>query len=847
MKRRISALFLTLVLLICTLSGGAKTTYAKTTETRAIAIVFDNSGSMYAGGNKAWCQATYAMEVFASMLNAGDTLLIYPMHPMEVNGQTYSMESPYRITDSSQASTIRENYTPRAGGTPIETIDSAAEGVQRENADKKYLIVLTDGAKFHNNGTEMSNDRTKQALDERFQKLIDQGLRVMYLGICREQDTPNTEPSEYFVKEAAPDSADVPLALTRMCNRIFGRDTLPENHISGNTIDFDISMSKLIIFVQGQNVSGLQLSNASGAVDGKVSETTTKFGTKGCGNERDGKKADETLQGMMVTYENCDAGSYTIEYSGEAASIEVYYEPNADLEFVFTDEAGSEVNPSALYEGNYKVAFGMKDAKTGQLISSDLLGNPHYQGSYVVNGTETPIEYDGSSGEVLIPLKVNDSFNANLTVTFLGGYVISKDASDFGWPEDGVQIAPRPAGELKLEISAGADTYSLEDLESGVPYEAKVYYQGKPLSGDELKRTELKWDPGVSNADIQAEFRDDHYELSLHYKNPETPLDTACGECAVPIQAVYSAEGCEPAEAMAQLNYSIEDYAEQLQMEMTVPEDYIVISKMDESKPIEVKLLLNGAPLPSEELQAVNLQVDGDGLDYTVTANEEDSSYSIRLLSAGGVKEGKYQIKATAQYTDPIGKTAVAEKSHSVTLSKIPRWVIGAISLLLLLLLLLLILIILHIKVLPKKMHLNRKECSLTFDGEDGTTATTFLGKIEGKKMIVNSKYAGVKFGLSMDVKPGSESYLRKPQKRRSAEVTSSSVRKQGNVTIQEAMIGSVKYMLNDDGKLERVPKSDKPFTLRHGNVVSYSGMMLSGGVQKPFAVRAKLNFNKKK
>src|SRR5699024_8414267 len=133
----------------------------------------------------------------------------------------------------------------------------------------------------------------------------------------------------------------------------------------------------------------------------------------------------------------------------------VYYEPNADLDFVFTDSEGNNVDPNALYEGEYKVSFGMKDAKTGKLISSDLLGNPQYKGSYSINGQEIPITHNGHSGEVPISLKMNDAFEAHLTVTYLSGYTISKDSSDFGWPEGGIQVSARPAGDFRLEINGG--------------------------------------------------------------------------------------------------------------------------------------------------------------------------------------------------------------------------------------------------------------------------------------------------------------------------------------------------------------------------------------------------------
>ena len=74
MKRCISMLLVVFLLLTCMLTGAPEAhASARAEKARTIAIVFDNSGSMYDVGDMAWCRATYAMEVFASMLNAGDT------------------------------------------------------------------------------------------------------------------------------------------------------------------------------------------------------------------------------------------------------------------------------------------------------------------------------------------------------------------------------------------------------------------------------------------------------------------------------------------------------------------------------------------------------------------------------------------------------------------------------------------------------------------------------------------------------------------------------------------------------------------------------------------------------
>ena len=729
--KRIISLFLTVILLFTCVIVGSTTVYAaKTDSSRGIAIVFDNSGSMYDAGDQAWCRATYAMEVFASMLNKGDTLQIYPIHPITVGDKEFTMQNPLQITDAAQASTIREILTKDAGGTPIESIDCAVQGLQKIKTDKKYLVILTDGGTFSKNGYGLTKDRTKTELDKRIQANANKSMSVMYLGIGSEACTPNTKESEYFVKKQAVNTADVLSMLTDMCNLIFGRDTLPKNHISGKTMDFDISMKKLIVFVQGDNISDLKVKSESGDPVGKlISSQQTKYSTKGASDYK--SVADTSLQGMIVTYQDCAAGNYTIEYKGTATNVEVYYEPDADLEFIFTDSEGNNVDLNSLYEGEYKVSFGMKDAKTGKLISSDLLGNPHYEGSYTINGEKTAITHDGQSGEVPITLKMNDTFEADLTVTYLSGYTISKNSTDFGWPKGGVKVLAPPLGK----------------------FDAKL----------------------------------------------------------------------------------------------TVSQDYILIKELEQTPAFVVDLTIGGKKLTAEEFDAVKLTVDCRGIAHTVTPQKEDSQYLIKLEPTKEIAEGSYRINVDAKYLDEAGREAQDTASAKVTLSNTPLWVKWVIGLFLLLLLLLLLWIILHIKVLPKHMHTTKKLSSMNFDGDDVTKSTNFLAEIKKKGAKVQGQYGGKKFGVSMDVAPGKESYLYKPQKRRSAEVKVASVRKFGSAKIQEAMIGSAKYVADENtGKLVPALPNQKPFTLTNGMMVKYSGTIQDAGIDKDFEVTSKLNFKKK-
>lgn len=844
MKKGISILMACLLLFVCMLMTEPQVrASAKAGETRAIAIVFDNSGSMYQSGNKAWCRATYAMEVFASMLNTGDVLQIYPMWPITVAGRTYTMEDPFEITDAAQSSSIRDIFTADAGGTPIESIDCAGNGLRSISADKKYMIVLTDGGTFSKGGSGLSKDRTKRELDNRVATYSGPAMTVMYLGIGSSACMPNSAETEYFVKKQAVNTADVLSTLTLMCNQIFGRDTLPKSHLSGNKVNFDVSMKKLIVFVQGENISDLKVTG--GSVGTLIGSQQAQYSTKGAGDYK--STPDTSLQGMMVTYSDCAAGSYQIDYSGTATSVEVYYEPDADLDFIFTDSEGHTVDPKSLYEGNYKVSFGMKDAKTGKLISSDLLGKPKYRGTYSINGQEHSITHEGFSGSVDIPLKMGEKFEADLTVTYLSGYTISKSSADFGWPQGGIQVAPRPAGDLRLDISGGQESYPLQKLEEGTPYLIKVYYQGKQLTGSALESVALSWDLSGSTAAIEKQFAQDSWKIFLRYKDPEAPQNTECGACSVPITATYSVPGSNDARAQASLTYNIKDALSPVRIELDVPNDYIVIKNLEESEPITVKLTIDGRALTAEEFEALTLRVDCGKVEHTLTAVPEKSEYRIKLMPTDGVGEGRYPIEVSAEITDSFGRTARSEESTAVTLSKIPLWLKWLLGLLLLIILAIVIYVILHIKVLPKHLHTTRKLSSMNFDGDDVTQSTNFLAEIKRKSAKVQGQYGGKKFGVSMDVKPGKESYLYKPQKRRSADVKVLSVKKFGPAKIQEAMIGSAKYVADDEsGRLVPALPNQKPFLLTNGMTVKFSGTIQDAGVDKDFEATSKLNFKKK-
>ena len=842
--RMLAVLFL-LTILLNTFLPSSLAAGSKQVQPRTIAIVFDNSGSMYSeSGVKQdrWCRATYAMEVFASMLNEGDELFIYPMHSFLIGDTQYEMEKPLRITGPDNAGMIREIYTLDAYGTPIESIDVAYQGLKNAKGEK-WLIVLTDGSSF--NG-DLRGKITKDALNERLGD-ASKDVNVLYLGIGKEAVVPDPVSLGHTLEiEKAESSSDILSKLTKMCNLIFGRDTIPKSHFNGTTINVDVSLKKLIVFVQGENVSDVYLTDSSGNNVGKMlSSRKAKYSELGAANKAGQFLVDTSLQGMMVTYTDCPIGNLTIHYQGTATSIEAYYEPDVDLVFTFTDEDGREVQADRLYEGNYNISYGMKDAVTGEFTESDLLGNTRYYGSYTINGTEQAIESNEKSGIVQVPLNQDDTFNCRMSVTYLSGYEISVEGSEFGLP---TKVTAKPAGELELRISGGQTEYELINLEEGEPFCAEVYYQGQKLTGEELEKVILRWDPEKSGAELKKDQKGDHYDIVLLYWDKDDPSATPTGTFTVPIEAEYTAKGTEKAVSYpVELSYSITDTRSPLSITLKAKQTYYVISELKDGEPIKAEINGETGKLSVEEFNNLKFSCEADGLDIRAEPVPDESAFLLYIEDSGTPDAGIYKIFCHATLPDKLGREASASAEETVELATIPIWLKWAICLLGVLLLIGIISAILHIKALPTKLNTLKRDSSLNIDGEDETKNATFSGELKKKRLDVHSKFAGKKFGLVMDVKPGKGSYIKTPQAKRSAEVNSASVKKIGNATISEAMIGNVRYVYDEEKrKLERIPKSDKPFTIKNGARVTYSGIMQSNGEAKNYSVVTKLNFKKK-
>ncbi|MBR3594110.1 MAG: hypothetical protein IKL44_05500 [Clostridia bacterium] len=766
MKRIISSILLVFTIMLSVLFVPTVTTNAAPAETkRAIAIVFDNSGSMYLPYNKdesfrmAWCRATYAMEVLATMMNASDEMYIYPMHPIEVGGSKYNSSNPLKVTQAT-ASTIRNIYTPDPKATPIETITAAREGLKKAAADEKWLIVLTDGTSFYKGGKDLK-DKTMAELKNVLTTCVSE-VNTAFLGIGKDAVQPTGISGTYrFISEKANDSADVLEKLTAMCNNIFGRDTLPGK---GKTVTFDVSMKKLILFVQGKNIKDVKLEGYT-----PIGTDEPKYGEKGGGGQGKDFTIDKSLQGVMLTFTDVAAGEYKISHSGDATSIVTYYEPDIDMSVVIKDAAGEVMDPKEeLTAGTYVIQYNLVD-RDGKETKSDLLGKTNYEIKYTINGEEKVVKAD-KSGELEIELQPNDTLDGDFTVTYLSGYTIHRTGLDFGWPSGGIKMGPPPAGKLELSLSGADNKYNLTDLESKGKIRVNLVYEGKEVTGDELKQVTLVPTMNGGNAAATIEQDDEGYYVALGPNG--TLVDTETGTYTLGVSGIYTTvDGLDSNKAVDKVKFKISDNSNPIKMKVIVEQDYYQISKLKDGKPIKVAFSLGGEPLTEEQMKDLQFDVDGGKLKLITERIPGESAYSVRIDPNSKPKDDSYKIKFTATGKNEIGREVTEKASAKIQVRAWPQWLRILLPILIILLIILLIVMYMRQKVLPKKVGITGKP-EYIVSGDPVTGAPRMEGKLKAKKRgvitVQTPNYSNplAKTGVSVEVEAVSPRYVASNKRR---------------------------------------------------------------------------------
>ena len=517
MKKLISKLLVFIMLITLAVPAGLISQAAEMQKSgaRAIYVVFDNSGSMYGPGNMAWSQATYAMEVFAAMMNYdnGDQMKIFPMHDVTTDGT--GATSSITVSSISDIAQIHNMYTPQPLGTPYTQVNTAANELaallDSGGAAEGWLVVLTDGD-FDSDlpATNLQTDLEQKA------EMRD-NMYVQYLAMGSDIKTVADAKEEIgLYSQKVENSSQVINELAVISNRIFERNEYTSLKNDGS-LSFDIPLSRLIVFAQGSDVSINSLKNKEGSeINLESNYEVSCSSTDGGGltsfvTETPAK--DTSLKGQVAVFSDTSAimeGDYTLDVAG-ADSVKIYYEP--DVKFGAGLYRGDDqVDASTIEGGTYSIRVGFINQLTGEFIeNTSLLGEPEYK--LTVNGEEYGL--GGSSGAYQsVEIQADgDLLEISADVTYLNNYTDHIDMSFQVCTLDMEVEAPKSAA-LK-EIPDGSGRMTVEATRNGEPLteeqwkNASVDVECKDSEGGEFS---IEWEvePGeeVSTWTVSPRYKD---------------------------------------------------------------------------------------------------------------------------------------------------------------------------------------------------------------------------------------------------------------------------------------------------------------------------------------------------
>ena len=368
---------------------------------RTINLVYDDSGSMLRiDGTQTcvdtWCQAKYAMEVVASMLDERDELNIYYMS--DYVGKT---DTPprLRLHGSRDANAVAANVAKihdtitHASNTPFAAVKKAYADLKLSHADENWLVVLTDG--------EFEDGKfASRQVEEAYQQFTRSGrVKVMMLAMGGNAAQIKSDEARGIYFEHAVTTKEIRTKLTGLTNQIFQRNALPQRN--STAISFDVPMKQLIVFAQGKDVqiNGIKRGDQRYAPSANVH---AMYSTQSSDPKPSCNLYDESLNGKVATFNGSFlAGDYQIELTGTPDSIEVYYKPDVDVKLYLYDEIGNDVTEKPkLNNGKYKIGFGFVRAGTEEKVpESGLLGEPEFEAKLINNDKEMAVK-DGDLVEI---------------------------------------------------------------------------------------------------------------------------------------------------------------------------------------------------------------------------------------------------------------------------------------------------------------------------------------------------------------------------------------------------------------------------------------------------------------
>jgi len=467
--KRVTALFISLLLInvISTpLFGQSFTAYTTELPSKAIHVVYDDSGSMimddYGEYLDRWVQAKYAMEVFAAMLDEKDTMSVYFMSDFDVrhNGNV-NASAKFKIEggESPDRRVARiHNTVTEAWNTPYDAVAKAYADLKSAKADEKWLVVLTDGdfnqfdgnwrtidgVPFRLENPDRDNpEAIKKAGDKAngyFSRYVNESnVKIIILAMGDVVKTTFEKRQDRIFYERARNSDEILERITYICNIIFKRIPYPDRMVNMQELEFDLPMTEFLVFAQGKFIEDVKIKR----IDGSTISPRENVKVRYSGVEEAARNypyfnnpkvkekiPSDDLTGIVAKYMYIPEGKYSLEIGGKAKTVEVYIKPEVKLQIkMYRDREEIHINNENkdkvfdnINEDKYRIEYGIIDAN-GNFFVPKILKQIELKAEVQNNGKTIPITKSGETvkltqgeAKVLVQARYKDITLAEDTV-----------------------------------------------------------------------------------------------------------------------------------------------------------------------------------------------------------------------------------------------------------------------------------------------------------------------------------------------------------------------------------------------------------------------------------------------
>lgn len=422
-------------------------------KSKQINIVMDDSGSMFWDGKRSldrWSFAKYSLEVFAALMNREDSVNVYLMSDFKDDKTPSSPSLQIQGSQSSQERVQQVRKLPLAGfGTPYKPVEKAWLDLKTGSAEKKWLVILTDGKFDKINPSKVEKDLQKFVSE-------DSKAKIASLAIGDDAAQLPADQNKGIYSFRAGSSQDLIIRMNEMANLIFQRTAqeLPKGSFSWPT---DIATRDVYVFAQGEGVEVKSAKTSTGTIlpDSSVKVQWSDNDSKKV--DYNGKKLDpvpaKSLNGVLATFKELPKGDINFEIPNSNALVQVIFKPNVKFNAIVRDESNKEVS-GTLRAGTYTIDYGFLDEKC-RITKSDLLGDVTYSATVTQNGQPLPGGNISPGGTV----KIVDA--GDITIDVKASYLKNLTSSA------SINFGVKPA-ESSLILESQPITYNASELDKYV-------------------------------------------------------------------------------------------------------------------------------------------------------------------------------------------------------------------------------------------------------------------------------------------------------------------------------------------------------------------------------------------